>query len=112
MPSLVHTQYSNFPDTLINHDRFIANLSAHEIAHKLGRFGPHYDANIETNDAGGHRGTFLAEGESVLVDTMVLVPQEVDAVSLPVLVSGGIMDARGVVAALALGTRRNWEPPS
>lgn len=55
------------------------------------------------SDAGGHRGTFLAEAESVLVGTMALVPQIVDAVSLPVLASGGIMDGRGVVAALALG---------
>lgn len=55
------------------------------------------------SDAGGHRGTFTAEAESVLVGTMALVPQMVDAVSIPVLASGGIMDGRGVVAALALG---------
>lgn len=55
------------------------------------------------SDAGGHRGTFMAEAESVMVGTMALVPQIVDAVSLPVLASGGIMDGRAVVAALALG---------
>jgi hypothetical protein len=43
LPSVVHTNYTDFPDTLLNHDRFIAVASAHEIAHKLGRFGPHYD---------------------------------------------------------------------
>lgn len=32
-----------------------------------------------------------------------LVPQVVDAVAIPVIASGGIMDGRGVVAALALG---------
>jgi enoyl-[acyl-carrier protein] reductase II len=37
------------------------------------------------------------------VTTMALVPQVVDAVSLPVIAAGGIADARGLVAALALG---------
>ena len=55
------------------------------------------------SEAGGHRGTFTSEGESVLVGTMALVPQVVDAVSVPVLASGGIMDGRSIVAALALG---------
>jgi nitronate monooxygenase len=59
-------------------------------------------------EAGGHRGIFL--GTDVLgVDlvtqagTMALVPQIVDAVSVPVIAAGGIGDARGIVAALALG---------
>jgi NAD(P)H-dependent flavin oxidoreductase YrpB (nitropropane dioxygenase family) len=48
------------------------------------------------SEAGGH-----VEGE---VATMVLAPRIVDAVApLPVAVAGGIADARGVVAALALG---------
>lgn len=34
---------------------------------------------------------------------MALVPQMVDTVKLPVIVAGGIADARGLVAALALG---------
>lgn len=37
------------------------------------------------------------------VTTMVLVPLTVDAVQIPVLAGGGIADARGFVAALALG---------
>lgn len=37
------------------------------------------------------------------VGTMVLVPQVVDAVSIPVIASGGIGDARGLMAALSLG---------
>jgi enoyl-[acyl-carrier protein] reductase II len=37
------------------------------------------------------------------VTTMALVPQVVDAVKLPVIAAGGIADARGLVAALALG---------
>ena len=54
-------------------------------------------------DAGGHRGTFLAPVAESLVGTFSLVPQVVDAVSVPVLASGGIMDGRGIAAALTLG---------
>lgn len=45
-------------------------------------------------EAGGHVGT---------VATMPLVPQVVDAVKVPVVAAGGIGDARGFLAALALG---------
>lgn len=55
------------------------------------------------SEAGGHRGTFAHEFESAMVGTMALVPQVVDAVRVPVVASGGIMDGRGVAAALALG---------
>lgn len=54
-------------------------------------------------DAGGHRGTFLGDFEQSLIGTMALVPQIVDAVSIPVIASGGIMDGRGLAAAMALG---------
>ncbi|WP_449539867.1 NAD(P)H-dependent flavin oxidoreductase [Ferdinandcohnia sp. Marseille-Q9671] len=37
------------------------------------------------------------------IGTMVLIPQVVDAVSIPVIASGGIGDARGLMAALSLG---------
>lgn len=55
------------------------------------------------SEAGAHRGTFLGEFDASLVGTMALVPQIVDAVRVPVIASGGIMDGRGIVAALALG---------
>jgi nitronate monooxygenase len=54
-------------------------------------------------EAGGHRGTFDREASPALIGTMALVPQVVDAVRVPVIAAGGIMDGRGFVAALALG---------
>lgn len=58
---------------------------------------------IQGSEAGGHRGTFLSDFDQGMVGTIALVPQVVDAVSIPVIASGGIMDGRGIVAALALG---------
>lgn len=56
------------------------------------------------SEAGGHRGTFdHAKADSSLIGTLALVPQIVDAVRVPVVASGGIMDGRGIAAALALG---------
>lgn len=54
-------------------------------------------------EAGGHRGHFLAELDASLVGTMALVSLIRQAVDLPVIAAGGIMDGRGVAAALALG---------
>ena len=54
-------------------------------------------------EAGGHRGSFQRPSEESLVGTIALVPQVVDAVKLPVVAAGGIADARGIVAAFALG---------
>lgn len=55
-------------------------------------------------EAGGHRGAFRGdEAERRMVGLMSLVPQVVDAVSVPVIATGGIADARGIAAALVLG---------
>ena len=54
-------------------------------------------------EAGGHRGSFLQPAEDSLTGTLALVPQIIDAVKLPVIAAGGIGDARGIVAAFALG---------
>jgi len=55
------------------------------------------------NEAGGHRGMFLNDDIARQAGTMALVPQVVDAVTVPVIAAGGIGDGRGIVAALALG---------
>lgn len=54
-------------------------------------------------EAGGHRGIFLDDDISTQIGTFALVPQVVDAVRVPVIAAGGISDARGIVAAFALG---------
>jgi nitronate monooxygenase len=54
-------------------------------------------------EAGGHRGNFLSADMARQVGTFALVPQVVDAVKVPVIAAGGIADARGIVAAFALG---------
>ena len=70
-------------------------------------------------EAGGHRGTFLSPGhdtplpggpslgdfEASMVGTLTLVRQCVDALSIPVIAAGGIMDGRGIAGALALGAQ-------
>ncbi len=65
------------------------------LAKRLEREGA--DALVaEGLESGGHIGT---------ITTMALIPQIVDAVSIPVVAAGGIADGRGMVAALALGAK-------
>jgi nitronate monooxygenase len=55
-------------------------------------------------EAGGHRGAFDADqADRQMVGLIALLPQVVDAVSVPVVASGGIADGRGIAAALVLG---------
>jgi nitronate monooxygenase len=54
-------------------------------------------------EAGGHRGMFLTDDVTTQVGTMALLPQVARAVDCPVIAAGGIADAAGVAAALALG---------
>ena len=56
-------------------------------------------------EAGGHRGTFLGDMEQSAIGSMALIPQIVDAVRIPVIAAGGIMDGRGIAAALMLGAQ-------
>src|ERR1051325_10088235 len=54
-------------------------------------------------EAGGHRGMFLSDDVTTQVGTLALVPQLVRAARVPVSAAGGIADARGVRAAMAVG---------
>ncbi|MDI5892442.1 NAD(P)H-dependent flavin oxidoreductase [Halomonas rhizosphaerae] len=58
---------------------------------------------VQGLEAGGHRGLFLTEDLTTQVGTLALLPQVRQAVEVPVVAAGGIADARGVAAALALG---------
>jgi len=73
----------------------------------LGRAGIDFVV-AQGSEAGGHRGTFAgpaddAAFEAGMIGTLALVPQIVDAVRVPVVASGGVMDGRGIAAVLALG---------
>ena len=73
-----------------------------EEARELERAG--VDAVVAQGaEAGAHRGTFLDSFESSMVPTLELVRATVDAVNLPVIATGGLMDSRDVVSALNAG---------
>lgn len=62
------------------------------------------DAIVATGmEAGGHRVSFLRSAEESLTGTFSLIPQVADSVKIPIIAAGGISDARGIKAALALG---------
>lgn len=78
--------------------------SATTLAEALALQAAGVDAVIAQGaEAGGHRGTFAAEPQAALIGTMALVPRLADALDVPVIAAGGIMDARGIVASIALG---------
>jgi nitronate monooxygenase len=69
------------------------------------------------NEAGGHRGIFLSDDIATQPGTFALVPQIVDAVTVPVIATGAVTDGRGIAARLRaraagvqVGTAYLWCP--
>ena len=82
--------------------KIISSATTIEEARRLEAQG--VDAIIAQGlEAGGHRGSFLEFDLNSQTGTLALVPQLVRAVNVPVIAAGGIADANGVAAAMALG---------
>ena len=82
--------------------KVLASATTREEAEWLQAHGA--DAVIAQGlEAGGHRGLFLSADLTLQMGTLALLPQIVSAVRVPVIAAGGIADASGVRAAVALG---------
>jgi nitronate monooxygenase len=58
---------------------------------------------VQGLEAGGHRGMFLTDDLTTQVGTLALLPQVARSVRVPLIAAGGIADAAGIRAAMALG---------
>lgn len=58
---------------------------------------------LQGEEAGGHRGTFAGPVDDALVPLTELVPAAAEAVNLPLVAAGGLVDGAGIAAVLRLG---------
>ena len=106
-PSVVSFHFGLPPDDLLHRvqswgTKILASATTVDEARWLEARG--VDAIIAQGlEAGGHRGIFLSDDLTTQIGTLALVPQIVRAVRVPVIAAGGIADAAGVAAAMALG---------
>ncbi len=106
-PEVVSFHFGLPADPLLNRvkatgAKVLASATTVEEAQWLNAHG--CDAIIAMGyEAGGHRGMFLHSELTTQIGTFALVPQIVDAVTVPVIAAGGIADSRGIKAAFVLG---------
>lgn len=106
-PAVVSFHFGLPDDTLLNRvkaagAKVISTATTVEEAVWLDERG--VDAIIAQGlEAGGHRGIFLTRDLSTQMGTFALLPQVIQAVRCPVIAAGGIVDAKGIRAAMDLG---------
>jgi enoyl-[acyl-carrier protein] reductase II len=106
LPVLFEEEVKIFVAGLAVPEKHIADMKAHgmKIVVMTGKVKHAIRAEQAGADVVAAQGT-EAGGHTGEIGTMALVPQVVDAVKIPVVAAGGIVDGRGVVAALALGAQ-------